>query len=99
MKITIKTPSDFNFRRTVMSHGWCALPPFDFDKTRWKLARVLDAGPARPVTVTISAGKGAIEVTTSRRLGNKAAERVARDVRHMLRLDDDILPFYQAVSA
>jgi len=99
MKITIKTPSDFNFRRTVLSHGWCVLPPFEFDKLDWKLVRVLGAGQARPVTVTVSATKSTVEVSASRRLGKKTAENVVRDVRHMLRLDDDMLPFYQAVAA
>ena len=99
MKITIKTPSDFNFRRTVLSHGWCALPPFEFDKINWKLVRVLDAGQTQPVTITVSGTKSGVEVSTSRRLGKKAAQNVVRDVRHMLRLDDDMLPFYQAVSA
>src|SRR5437660_9299551 len=99
MKISIKTPSDFNFRRTVLSHGWCALPPFEFDKINWSLVRVLNAGETRPVTVTISGTKGGIEVRTSRRMGRKVAENVVRDVRHMLRLDDDMLPFYRAVSA
>ena len=49
--------------------------------------------------VTISGSKGGIEVRTSRRMGRKVAENVVRDVRHMLRLDDDMLPFYRAVSA
>jgi len=35
MDLTIKTPRDFNFRRTVLSHGWCALLPFELDKNSW----------------------------------------------------------------
>ncbi len=98
MKISIKKPSDFNFRRTVLSHGWCVLPPFEFDKIRWTLVRVLDAAP-RPVTVKISAASSTIKVSTSRSLTRKAAGNILRDVRHMLRLDDNLLPFYQAVLA
>src|SRR5438445_5044414 len=97
MDITIKTPNNFNFRRTVLSHGWCALPPFEFDKESWTLFRVL--GSDKPVTAKISARKGAIKVTVSRWLGREAAQKIARDVRHMFRLDDDLSEFYQAVEA
>src|SRR5437660_5848263 len=97
MDITIKTPNNFNFRRTVLSHGWCALPPFEFNKESWTLFRVL--GSDKPVTANISVRKGAIEVTVSRRLGREATQKVARNVHHMLRLDDDLSEFYQAVKA
>src|SRR5256714_15460243 len=97
MDITIKTPDNFNFRRTVLSHGWCALPPFEFDKEGWTLFRVL--GSDKPVTAKISARNGAIKVAVSRRLGREAAQKIARDVSHMFRLDDDLSEFYQAVEA
>ena len=97
MDITIKTPNNFNFRRTVLSHGWCALPPFEFDKESWTLFRVL--GSDKPLTAKISARNGAIKVTVSRRLGREAVQKIARDVRHMFRLDDDLSEFYQAVEA
>ncbi|HEX6189169.1 MAG TPA: hypothetical protein VFZ40_13905 [Pyrinomonadaceae bacterium] len=98
MKITISTPSNFNFRRTVMSHGWYALPPFEFDDEKWTLARVIDLGPAKPVTVTISEAKRGMLVNSSRHVGKRAAEKIVRDVRHMFRLDDDMSDFYEAVA-
>jgi len=97
MDITIKTPNNFNFRRTVLSHGWCALPPFEFNKESWTLFRVL--GSDKPLTAKISPRNGAIKVTVSRRLGREAAQKVVRNVRHMFRLDDDLSEFYQAVEA
>ena len=99
MKVTIPTPLDFNFRRTVMSHGWCALLPFEFDKTTWTLIRVLDAGEATPVTVRITSAKRALAIELSRRLKKASVENVIRDVRHMFRLDDDLQVFYKSVSA
>ncbi|MGQ0760630.1 MAG: DNA-3-methyladenine glycosylase family protein [Acidobacteriota bacterium] len=98
MKITISTPSNFNFRRTVMSHGWYALPPFEFADDKWRLARVIDLGSAKPVTVTISEAKRGMLVNSSRQAGQRAAEKIVRDVRHMFRLDDDMSLFYEAVS-
>lgn len=98
MKITIRTPRDFNFRRTVLSHGWCLLPPFEFAQTTWTLTRVLDVGESLPVTVKISPAKNTIAITTSRRLQQRASGRVVDDVRHMFRLDDDMKEFYRTMS-
>ena len=98
MKVTISTPENFNFRRTVMSHGWCVLPPFEFDKVKWTLARVIDVGPTKPLTVTISSAKRAIVIKTSRAVRKRATEKIIRDVRHMFRLDDNMGEFYQRVS-
>ena len=99
MDITIKTPRDFNFRRTVLSHGWCALLPFEFDQKNWTLVRVLDLQQPEPVTVEISPANRGIDVSTPRRVGKKAAAAIERDVRHMFRLDDDLREFYQSVTA
>lgn len=99
MDLTIKTPRDFNYRRTVRSHGWYWLLPFELDKDSWTLVRVLDRGLAEPVTVKISPARNGIKVSTARRLGQKATGEIERAVRHMLRLDDDLQEFYQVVAA
>src|SRR6266404_5737993 len=99
MEITIKTPADFSFRRTVRSHGWYGLLPFEFDQENWTLVRVLDLQQAKPVTVEISPGNRGINISTSGRVGKQAAAAIERDVRHMFRLDDDLGEFYQAVKA
>jgi N-glycosylase/DNA lyase len=99
MQITIKTPSNFNFQRTVLSHGWCELLPFELDRKNWILTRVLDVGRTKPVTVRISFGKRGLRVLTSREMTEAGAARIVRDVRHMLRLDDDLQEFYVAMSA
>jgi N-glycosylase/DNA lyase len=99
MTITIKTPRDFNFRRTVLSHGWCVLQPFEFNEQSWTLIRVLDPAQGAPLTVEISSSARGINIKTSRRVGKKAAAEIESDVRHMFRLDDDLREFYQAVTA
>ena len=98
MQLTIPTPPTFSFRRTAISHGWCELPPFELDRQSWALTRVIDAGEAQPVTVTLSEGPQAIHIKTRRKLTKRAAEKVLRDVRHMLRLDDDMSAFYQLIA-
>jgi len=98
MELTIATPPGFNFHRTVLSHGWCALPPFELDKNSWVLTRVLEDTQAGPVTVKVSARKNGLTIAPSRRVGKRGAEKIIRDVRHMFRLDDDLREFYRAMS-
>ena len=96
--ITIPTPPTFSFKRTAISHGWYDLPPFELDRETWTLTRVIDLGKGRPVTTEISEGKRSLEVSVSRSVGPRAIEKIARDVRHMLRLDDDMSGFYSFVA-
>ena len=98
MQLTIRTPTDFNFYRTVLSHGWCELLPFELDREKWKLKRVVDLDRGKPVTVEVSNRKGALKLLVSRQINERAANKIIRDVRHMFRLDDDLKPFYQVIS-
>ncbi len=99
MQISIPTLSSFNFKRTIVSHGWCELLPFEIDREKWILTRTLDLDETSPVTVSISATKRALRIETSRTVGKKAAARVVEHVRHMLRLDDDMTTFYRTMKA
>jgi N-glycosylase/DNA lyase len=98
MQFQIPTPRNFSFRRTVLSHGWCVLPPFEFDRNEWTLTRVIDLDGAKPVTITIRASKRALLIDTSRSGGKRATEKIVRDVRHMFRLDDNMQNFYEEMS-
>lgn len=98
MELTIPTPKNFSFQRTVISHGWCELLPFSLDQANWVLTRVIDLGEKPPVTITMTGRKGQVAVNTSRRLAKTEAARVFRDARHILRLDDDLQPFYLATG-
>src|SRR2546427_10304936 len=95
MQITIQTPTDFNFYRTVLSHGWCELLPFELDRAKWKLTRVIEIDRAKPATVEVSPRRGGMKLEISRRVGERAAQQIIRDVRHMFRLDDDLQEFYR----
>ena len=96
--ITIPTPPTFSFRRTAISHGWYDLPPFELHRETWTLNRVIDLGKGRPVSISILDGKRAVQVNVTRAVGPKAIEKITRDVRHMLRLDDDMSRFYAVVA-
>jgi 3-methyladenine DNA glycosylase/8-oxoguanine DNA glycosylase len=98
MEISIATPATFNFKRTVISHGWCELLPFLMDREHWVLSRALDLPNTKPVTLSITATKRALRINTSRRLGQPVSKKVVNYVRHMLRLDDDMGDFYRLLA-
>lgn len=76
----IEVPGEFDFRRTVLSHGWSALAPFALDEDTWTLRY----GP-----LTITTDPGGVKVTGSRRKAD------ARIVAHCLNLDADLSAFYE----
>ena len=94
MEIRINTPKDFSFPRTAISHGWCELLPFEFDQKNWRLTRVIDLKTKTPITVVLTANKRFIRVETPKPLNPTDTKVVVRDVRHILRLDDDLAQFY-----
>jgi 3-methyladenine DNA glycosylase/8-oxoguanine DNA glycosylase len=98
MEISLTTPKEFSFKRTVISHGWCQLLPFQIDRDNWLLTRTLDLGDQPPVTITIAETRRGVTVNTSRRLNQSGSKKVIRDIRHMLRLDDNIEQFYSLVA-
>src|SRR5215510_4790563 len=98
MDLKIPTPRNFSFRRTVASHGWYQLPPFSLDTKKWQLDRVIDLGAKPPVTVSIEERKNHVRITSTRALTKTEAAIVLRDARHILRLDDDLSPFYLATD-
>jgi len=98
MELTIPTPSTFNFKRTAISHGWYDLPPFELKQETWTLTRVIDLGRANPITAQIKQAGRAVKVNLARDVGDESARKIIRNVRHMLRLDDDMTRFYTAVA-
>lgn len=98
MQLSIATPRNFNFKRTMISHGWSGLLPFQFDPDSWTLERVIDLDTT-PVVVKVSGTKRELRIDTTARLSKSAAEKVVRDIRHMFRLDDDMSTFYRVMSA
>lgn len=93
-KFTLETPPDFNFKTAVYSHGWSQLLPFELDTENWRLSYVF-AGK-KPVSVIIDENGGKIKIDVSAaKINQKTEEKILRDVRHILRLDDDLSEFYR----
>lgn len=95
IEFEITAPKEFDFLTTVQSHGWYDLAPFDFDEPAGELRYVFtDKKREKSVVGSITGAKGKLSV----RLSNASVPRhkVERDVRHILRLDDDMQEFYEA---
>jgi 3-methyladenine DNA glycosylase/8-oxoguanine DNA glycosylase len=85
-----------DLRRTIASHGVADLPPNRIDEEAWTLDVTLLLG-GKATTVRVSAGRkghAKAEVVA----GRADAAQVRRAVAHVLRLDEDLSPFY-AVAA
>jgi N-glycosylase/DNA lyase len=99
MEITIRVPRDFSFERTASSHGWTDLPPFKIDPETWTITRVLDLDGVQPITVVITGWKDAVNIRLPRRVGKRVVDSIIQAVRHMLRLDEDLSEFYDAMKS
>ncbi len=98
MQVLVPAPPNFNFARTVISHGWSGLSPCEFNRESWMLTRVLDAGGARPVTIEVNGTGTSLSFRHAPKLSKAAVAKITRDVRHMFRLDDDLSEFYTLVG-
>jgi 3-methyladenine DNA glycosylase/8-oxoguanine DNA glycosylase len=96
----IATPPNFDFWRTVFSHGWCELVPFQFSRERRELERTLMLPRRTPVHCVLrEAGKDVAVTAQSRRaLSTAQLENAAAQLRSCLRLDEDFSPFYDEAN-
>lgn len=88
----LETPKTFDFKRTIFSHGWYQLLPFELDTENWRL-RYVFTDKEKSVTANIgeSGDKLKIEIADDK----ISEEKLLRDVRHILRFDDDLSEFYK----
>ncbi len=87
--------------RTIQSHGLVDLPPMRIDDDARALEVTLPVGSAKPRTVRIAAGKpgyAAVEIAGPEPSAAEEA-RILAVVRHVLRLDEDLSPFYAGAAA
>ena len=89
-----------DLRRTLHSHGVATLPPQTVDEESWTLETTLRLarGGAHTVTIAERAGEAVLSANAAR-VGKRDAEELARTVAHLLRLDEDLSPFYEVARA
>jgi len=93
----IETPDHFSFAQTIRSHGWNDLLPFELDRENQTLRCVLTGeNGENPLSAVVKEASGKLEIEVS---GENLDERkIIKDVRHILRLDDDLSDFYRLVE-
>jgi N-glycosylase/DNA lyase len=89
----IPTPKGFSFRLTAQSHGWYDLAPFSFDEDQKTLSYTFGGEKVKPVTATVCEDRNVIRIDLSRAVSDRSP--IVEQVRHILRLDDNLDSFYQ----
>jgi 3-methyladenine DNA glycosylase/8-oxoguanine DNA glycosylase len=94
--MTISTPKDFSFWRTVYSHGWCSLPPFSVDRETKALSRSFSLATGMHAVCSISGGKSCLRIRTESRRTLTSGERseLRLQIRNCFRLTEDFSEFY-----
>ncbi len=88
----LETPKNFDFQRTVFSHGWYQLLPFELDTENWRLSYVFTV-KEKSVSAIVSEADEKLKIEISD--GTENEEKILRDVRRILRFDDDLSEFYK----
>ena len=90
-----------DLRRTITSHGVADLPPMRVDEEAWTLEATLAVEGVGPRTVTVAAGRQGHALLDVAGPAPTAGERplLVSAARHVLRLDDDLSPFYELAAA
>jgi 3-methyladenine DNA glycosylase/8-oxoguanine DNA glycosylase len=100
-KLILQVPDDFNFWRTVFSHGWCRLAPFSVDRERRVLKRIVKTR-RQPVSLEVEASSPdrlEVRLLAHQPLLGSDVEEVRSQVVTMLRLDESMRDFYEALRA
>jgi 3-methyladenine DNA glycosylase/8-oxoguanine DNA glycosylase len=82
--------------RTISSHGVADLPPNRIDEDARTLEVTVRAGRAKPRTAVVSQGRLGYAHVSVR---GGAPDGLLGTIRHMLRLDEDLSPFYEVAAA
>jgi 3-methyladenine DNA glycosylase/8-oxoguanine DNA glycosylase len=89
-----------DLRRTIASHGVADLPPNRIDEDAWTLELTLPLDGKAPRTVRVSEVRprhAKLEVP-GRKPARADLERLRSQVAHVLRLDEDLTPFYEVAA-
>ncbi len=90
-----------DLRRTILSHGLAALPPFriEEDGRAVEVTLPVDGRTARTVRVAAAGRNGAVVTVVGPAPSGDVADRLLAAVRHVLHLDEDLSEFYALAAA
>lgn len=97
LEFSIEAPSHFDLRTAVCGHGWYDLAPFEWNDEARTLGYVFRCKKGKNVSKgTVAQIDGRIVVRLDR--SRVEQEKAERDIRHILRLDDEMSDFYKVAS-
>lgn len=96
---TLALPRDFDLRRAVASYGYFMLAPNQWDAGQRVLRRPLRGDGDRVIHATIAARGDRLGVHCSPTPSRQERAGLARQVRRMLRIDEDLRPWYAVQPA
>ncbi len=97
MRLALSACAPFSLQAIVTSHGWAQLSPFFLDHRTSALGRIERLSTGRVVELLIREAGDGVTVEVPDRLEGFEREEVARKVWWMLRLGEDLAPFYEAI--
>ena len=98
VEFSIEIPPDFNLETAVRGHGWYDLAPFSWDAEAKSLMYVLRSKNGKSAsTAWMHAVPGSLIVRLDRSTVER--EKAGRDIRHILRLDDEMSEFYDVAAS
>ena len=101
-RIVIETPSEFNFRTTLLSHGWIQLAPFRASEDYTQLSRIFQLASGAAIQLVMQADPDEnIEVIFESKFRinpEHQRNKIRQAVHHMFNLDLDLREFYDLIS-
>jgi N-glycosylase/DNA lyase len=100
--LTIPTPPEFNFWQTVYSHGWVAVKPHEHDEKQQTFTYITQLSDRSVWWMKLRAALNQVEVELDggkTRLTEARRMELTQQIRHQLRLDDDLSGFYDLCRA
>ena len=95
MTLSVPVPANFNFMRTVYSHGWCSLPPFFVDKPTERIHATVRLKSGKIVTLEMSRGGAKkIVLETNKPLNAREQAEAVRIATSCFRLEEEFSEFY-----
>ncbi|MCA8963708.1 MAG: Fe-S cluster assembly protein HesB [Planctomycetes bacterium] len=93
---TLAVAPPFDLLLCLFGHGWVALAPHEFDEATQTFTTVLRLGGQAVDATLRQTGKSALtlQLQAQRRLPARDVRLAAAQLRHMLRLDDDLSAFH-----
>ena len=97
MRVRLEIPKSFSFRRTVASHGWCDLAPFQASKDARTLTTIVAMPEGGGRRLTLRGDTKQIELESPGAASPKDKRHLLAAARRILALDVDMSEFHDVV--